>query len=270
MRYDRFIMGTENSPRRGADDPQLPSRRIAADLRVLIESGELTAGQKLPSERDLAARYRTARNTAREAIRLLEVAGLVDVEHGRGVFVHKQEPLIRLGSDRYSRRYRDSGLSPFLLECAKQGKAGRFEVLGIRRGQPPADVARDLQVAEDEESVLIRRNVFWAGTDPVHVVTTYIPWAVADETGLLEEEVPHPYGIHGILEQRGHVMARQRETVAARMPSTEEETRLRLRPGVPVLDVRHVSVDAEGVAYEVTRFVMRSDLTGLAYDMPVE
>jgi GntR family transcriptional regulator len=248
----------------------LPSRRIAADLRTAIEAGELAAGEKLPSERDLAARYGTARNTAREAIRLLEAAGLVDVEHGRGVFVHRRQPLIRLGNDRYARKYRDSGLSPFLLECAKQGRAGRFEVLSVRRGQPPADVAADLQVPVGEDSVLIRENVFWAGSDPVHVVTTWIAWAVAEGTGLLEAEVPHPYGIHGVLEERGHVMARLREAVSARMPARFEEEKLRLRPGVPVLDVRHVSIDASGAAYEVTRFVMRADLTGLLYETPVE
>src|SRR5450755_2159957 len=146
----------------------LPSRRIAADLRAAIEAGELTAGEKLPSERDLAAQYGTARNTAREAIRLLETAGLVDIEHGSGVFVHRPAPLIRLGSDRYSRKYRDSGLSPFLLECAKQGKAGRFEVLSVSRGRPPEPVAATLGIAADEESALIRENVFWAGNDPVH------------------------------------------------------------------------------------------------------
>jgi hypothetical protein len=44
------------------------------------------------------------------------------------VFVRPAAPLIRLGNDRYSPRYRETGLSPFLLECAKQGKTGRFEV----------------------------------------------------------------------------------------------------------------------------------------------
>jgi GntR family transcriptional regulator len=269
MAYDACKMAKITHPA-DAGDTQLPSRRIAADLRAAIESGELTAGQKLPSERELAVRYGTARNTAREAIRLLEASGLVEVQHGRGVFVRAPAPLIRLGSDRYSRRYRDSGLSPFLLECAKQGKAGRFQVNDIRRGQPPADIAADFGVAADEDSVLIRENVFWAGNDPVHAVTTYIPWAIADGTGLLEEDVPHPYGIHGILEERGHVMTRQVEDVSARMPTPAEEGALRLRPGIPVLVVRHVSIDANGTPYEVTRFVMRSDLTGLRYDVPIE
>jgi GntR family transcriptional regulator len=54
------------------------------------------------------------------------------------------------------------------------------------------------------------------------------------------------------------------------MPTPAEEQALRLRPGIPVLVVRHVSIDTDGEAYEVTRFVMRSDLTGLRYEMPIE
>jgi GntR family transcriptional regulator len=248
----------------------LPSRRIARDLRRAIEADELAVGQRLPSERELATRYGTARNTAREAIRLLATAGLVDVEHGRGVFVHRPAPLLRLGSDRYSHKYREAGLSPFLLECAKQGTTGRFEVLSIERARPPERVADELRVPADQKSVLIRENVFWAGDDPVHRVTTYVPWRIAEGTTLLEAEIPHPYGIHGILEDRGHSMIRQRETVTARMPTTDEEARLRIRVGVPVLDVWHTSIDQHDIPYELTRFVMRSDLTGLRYEIPVE
>jgi GntR family transcriptional regulator len=45
---------------------------------------------------------------------------------------------------------------------------------------------------------------------------------------------------------------------------------LKLPPGVPVLDVLHTSLDQDGMPYELTRFVMRADLSGLRYDAPVE
>ena len=128
------------------DDRRPASRRIADELRRSIESGEFAPGVQLPSERQLAATYRTARNTAREAIRLLADSGLVIAEQGRGAFVRRNAPLIRLGNDRYSPRYRDSGMSPFLLECAKQGKTGRFDVLRIERIQPSEDIAARLGV----------------------------------------------------------------------------------------------------------------------------
>ena len=104
----------------------------------------------------------------------------------------------------------------------------------------------------------------------MHRVTSYIPWMVAEGTGLLQAEVPHPYGIHGVLEDRHHTMARIREEISTRMPTPEEVSYLRLRPGVPVIDVLHTSIDQDSEPYEVTRFVMRGDMTGLLYDTPVE
>jgi GntR family transcriptional regulator len=252
------------------EERQLPSRTIAEAIRSQIESGELPPGAQLPSERDLASAYGTARNTAREAVRLLADAGLVITDQGKGSFVRPQMSLIRLGNDRYSPRHRDTGLSPFLLECAKQGKTGRFEVLSIDRVQPPPDVAERLGVPGRTKSVLRRENVFYADDDPVERVTTYIPWTIAKGTGLLRDEVPHQVGIRGILEDRGHVMTRLREEVSTRMPRPGETRLLRLRPGVPVLDVWHTSLDQDGQPYELTRFVMRGDMTGLLYDVPVE
>ncbi len=251
-------------------DRRPASERLADELRRSIESGELPAGAKLSSERELAERHGIARNTARQAIRLLAESGLVVAEHGRGVFVRPAISVIRLGNDRYSPRYRDTGLSPFLLECAKQGKAGRFEVLSVERVTPPADVAARLKLSNDTPSALRRENVFWADTDPVQRVTTWLPWALADGTGLLRDEVGHPFGIHGILEERGHTMARIHDEISARMPAPDEREHLQLSPGVPVLDVLHISIDTEGEPYELTRFVMRADLSGLRYDAPVE
>jgi GntR family transcriptional regulator len=54
------------------------------------------------------------------------------------------------------------------------------------------------------------------------------------------------------------------------MPKTEEAQYLQLPPGVPVMDLLHTSIDQNGDPYELTRFIMRTDLTGLVYDMAVE
>jgi GntR family transcriptional regulator len=250
-------------------DKQLPSRRIAQELREAITSGNLSPGTKLPSERALADQYGTARNTAREAVRLLIGEGLVTAEHGRGVFVRGPQPLIRLGNDRYSSKYRKSGLSPFLLECNRQGKAGRFEVLSIDTVEAPPEVTNLLDLEKDA-LVLRRENVFYADNDPVYRVTTFIPWTIAEGTGLVEEEVPHKYGIHGVLEDQGYLMARLEDTVQARMPTPDEASYLQLASGVPVLDVNHVSLTDTDERYELTRFVMRADMNALLYNAPIE
>ncbi|MEP7023617.1 MAG: UTRA domain-containing protein, partial [Actinomycetota bacterium] len=67
----------------------------------------------------------------------------------------------------------------------------------------------------------------------------------------------------GVLEERHQVMTRIREEVGARMPRPDETAALQLRPGVPVLDVWHTSIGQDGEPYELARFVMRGDLTGL-------
>jgi GntR family transcriptional regulator len=251
-------------------DRRPASERIADELRQAISAGQLAPGAKLPSERELAEQYGTARNTVRQAIRLLSESGLVFAEHGRGVFVRAASNLIRLGNDRYSPKHRETGLSPFLIECAKQGKAGRFEVLFVERVVPPEYVARKLNLPTDSESVLQRENVFWADSNPVQGVTTWIPWTIAEGTELLNDVVGHPYGIHGVFEDQGHTMARLDDEISARMPTPDERERMHLPPGVPVIDVLHTSLDQHGVPYELTRFVLRADLSGLRYNVPVE
>ncbi|MFF1482853.1 GntR family transcriptional regulator [Streptomyces sp. NPDC058301] len=256
---------TEN----GADS-RPRSQQIADDLRQAIRTGTYEPGEKLPSQRTLAVQYGAARNTVDEALSILSREGLITSQQGRGVFVREKRTLIRLGSDRYSPKYRETGLSPFLLECAKQGKRGRFDVLSIERIKPSRDLSQRLNVSTSAKSVLRRENVFYADDDPVYRVTTWIPWSIAQGTGLVQPEVPHQYGIHGIFEEKGHVMTRIDDQISARMPTPEEVLHLQLPEGVPVIEVLHTSLDQGGDPYEVTLFVMRADMNGLSYNVPVE
>ncbi|WP_433215646.1 GntR family transcriptional regulator [Dactylosporangium sp. CS-047395] len=251
-------------------DKRLPSRRIADDLRTSIESGELESGAKLPSERDLAARYGTARNTAREAISILQTEGLVVAQHGRGVFVRPRTPLMRLGSNRYSRQLRnETGLSPFRIEVTKQGRTPKTECRSVGPAPAPADVADRLGLAVGD-SVVRRENWYYADDEPVQVGVTYIPLNVAGTSPLATEKTLGKGSLYARFEDVGYVITRIREEISARMPSPDEVTGLAMPPGVPVIDVLHTSYDANHQPFEVTRFVMRGDLNGLDYEMPVE
>lgn len=249
--------------------PQPPSRRIAEELRRQIESGKWRPGDKLPSERALAEMHGAARNTAREAIRILAEQGLVTAKHGSGVFVREPQRLFRFGSDRYSLKNRETGLTPFRLEAKRQGKVARIEVPSIAREKPPADVAERLNVTSEEESVVHRENHYFADDEPVQVVSTYLRWDEAQGTLLMQQKTGKD-GIYGRLEDLGHVMTRVRDEISARMPTPEEATILELLPGVPVLEVLHTSLDQDGTPFEVSRYVHRADQTGLLYELPVE
>jgi len=61
--------------------------RVAANITESILSGALGADEALPTEPELAKKYGVSRSVIRDATRLLSARGLVDVKHGKGVFV---------------------------------------------------------------------------------------------------------------------------------------------------------------------------------------
>jgi GntR family transcriptional regulator, transcriptional repressor for pyruvate dehydrogenase complex len=65
------------------------SSMIVDQIRLLIRDGQLTAGDRLPSERELGERFGVSRVTVREALRGLEANGLVTIRVGAhgGAFV---------------------------------------------------------------------------------------------------------------------------------------------------------------------------------------
>jgi len=81
--------------------PRRLYREIAAQLEELIRSGEFPVGTRLPGERELAKLFGVSRPPVREALLALEIAGLVDVRIGSGVWVldgAKQSPVGELSS----------------------------------------------------------------------------------------------------------------------------------------------------------------------------
>lgn len=61
--------------------------RIVEGIEALINSGDYSAGSRLPPERELAEKFDVSRPTIREAIIALEVRGKVEVKTGSGVYV---------------------------------------------------------------------------------------------------------------------------------------------------------------------------------------
>ncbi|MEP4147727.1 MAG: FadR/GntR family transcriptional regulator [Halioglobus sp.] len=61
--------------------------QVAEQLQQLINNGSFSAGSRLPAERDLAGQFAVSRPTIREAMIALEIAGLVEVRSGSGVYV---------------------------------------------------------------------------------------------------------------------------------------------------------------------------------------
>ena len=56
-------------------------------LRLRINTGSWTVGQRLPTEPELAAELGISRNTVREAMRVLAFSGLIEIRQGDGSYL---------------------------------------------------------------------------------------------------------------------------------------------------------------------------------------
>ncbi len=68
------------------------AEQIVRQLAGLIKSGDLKPGDRLPAERTLASEFGVGRPTLREALRALQLLGILDIRHGGGVFVAEWQP----------------------------------------------------------------------------------------------------------------------------------------------------------------------------------
>src|SRR5881409_554946 len=79
--------------------PARVSEAIVRRIKDQISKGRLTAGHKLPAERDMARQFKTSRVSVREAYRSLEELGLLRIRRGAegGAFIAKfdHEPVRR-------------------------------------------------------------------------------------------------------------------------------------------------------------------------------
>ncbi|WHY70822.1 FadR/GntR family transcriptional regulator [Fictibacillus enclensis] len=60
---------------------------IIKKIKSIIEEDDLQAGDKLPSERELTDRLHVGRSSVREALRSLELLGLIETRRGEGTFI---------------------------------------------------------------------------------------------------------------------------------------------------------------------------------------
>src|SRR6478752_5931237 len=95
---------------------------LSAALEANIVSGRLAAGEKLPSERQLAVHYGVSRPIVREALRTLVERDLVVIRPGRGSYVRDARAFAAAG--RLDALYRRSQATPrdlvearMMLEC---------------------------------------------------------------------------------------------------------------------------------------------------------
>lgn len=249
-----------------------PYERIVDELRAEIVDGRRAAGERLPSEHELADHYRTSRPTVRRAVARLKAEGLVVTSQGRGAFV-RPKPHVRLlvtGSN--YRKHRELGLPGFNAQTLEQGQAPGQQLLEVTTVSAPAEVAMRLGI-EDGSPVVVRRRVFLADAEPVALCDSYYPAGLADGTPITQARKIRG-GVHALIEDpAGPIrrrIARSIDDLVSRMPTPQEAAALRLPQGVPVTRVLRTILDSDDEPVEVQETIAAADRHEFRYEVAME
>jgi GntR family transcriptional regulator len=215
-------------------------QQIKALITQGLESGEWKPGEMIPSEVELAARYKVSQGTVRKAIDELAADNLLVRRQGKGTFVATHN------EDRVQFRFlrllpEDGDLHPHvsrLLEC--------------RRLRAPAEIARQLDLKSADPVVCIKRLLQFDGETTVFD-EIWLPGAVF--RGLTAERLADYKGpLYAMFETEfGTRMIRASEKIRAVGADEAVAELLGVALGSPLLSVERVSYTYGDRPVEVRR-----------------
>ncbi len=221
-------------------------RQIKALLLEELRSGAWRPGEAIPSEMDLASRYKVSQGTVRKAIDELAAENLVFRRQGKGTFVatHGERQV----------RFRFLRLAP---DSGEPGSVER-QLLEFKRLRASADVARMLEMKAGDPMVMIKRLLVFGG-DPVVLEEVWLPGTLFK--GLTAAAVSeHRGALYNLFEtQFGTRMVRAEEKLKAAAADKANAGLLRVEPGYPLLAVERVSYTYADKPVEWRRGLYKTD-----------
>ena len=224
-------------------------QQIKALILQSLQQGEWKPGEAIPSEMDLAARFRVSQGTVRKAIDELAADNLVMRRQGKGTFVatHAEQHV----------QYRFLKLLPDTGDASVEGPAQRT-VLDCRRVRASADVARALALRSGDPVVQARRILSFAG-EPTILEDIWLPGQAFK--GLTAEQMANYQGpTYAMFElDFGVRMVRAEEKIRAVLPDEEQAQLLQITPATPLLSVERIAYTYNDVPMELRRGLYRTD-----------
>ena len=229
--------------------------QVYLDLKAALDAGEWRAGDRLPTDRDMAERYGCSLITIRRALSELVREGRLERTRGRGTFV--LAPRIDVdfsGSLSFSEELRLQGLEPQTKLVASRPEAageGVAQALGLEVGAPTLYIER-LRIGAGEPLLL----------EGVHLAAERFP-------GLLTADLEHT-SLYDLLANRyGTHVARAREWLTPILPPTHVAELLGQDRHRPVLLIEGIAFDVDDVPVEYGRSYVRGDRSRYAIERSV-
>lgn len=214
-----------------------------------LRLGEWKPGEAIPSEVELAARFRVSQGTVRKAIDELAAENLLLRRQGKGTFVATHAE--RQVQFRFLKLVPDSGLP------GSEGPAQR-NIIECHRTRATADVARALQLRNGESVLQARRLLSFAGT-PTILEDIWLP--AAPFKGLTAERLADYHGpMYELFETEFNVrMVRADEKIRAEPAKDGREKLLQVQLGTCLLSVERIAYTYKDAPMELRRGYYRTD-----------
>lgn len=214
-----------------------------------LRLGEWKPGEAIPSEMELAARFRVSQGTVRKAIDELSAENLLVRRQGKGTFVatHAERQV----------QFRFLKLVPDIGTPGSEGPAQR-DIIECRRTRASADVARALALRAGDSVLQARRVLTFAGT-PTILEDIWLP--AAPFKGLTAERLATYQGpMYALFETEFNVrMVRAEEKIRAESAVDGRELLLKVQLGTPLLSVERIAYTYKDMPMELRRGYYRTD-----------
>ena len=218
-----------------------------------IEAGRWPPDAQLPSEDELARRFKVSKITVRQALRDLAAEGFIRREQGRGTFVERR---------RLQQGPRE--LTSFTGEMRSHGLVPASKVLEQSIVPSTRDVAIALTI-EPGTSVFRLRRLRLADGQPMGIQTAYLPSHLVPGIG---ETTFGDASLYDVLQTRyGLHPASARETYCVRLIRRDEAELLRVPVRSPAMTAERITLLSDGQPFEFVQSVMRGDRYKIVVDL---
>lgn len=238
---------------------------VVAALSRRIESGEYVAGQRLPSEREIAEELQTSRVTVRAALLRLQADNLIEIIPRSGAFVRSSSAKAIIGSSQpplaTSPELKRHG--SFIRAMEAQGRHVHVRFLDPSSIMFAGDeIGAKLQISP-QTRVLRRYRIHLVDRVPYRILDSYyLASLLEDLVGKDEGYIPL---FKWLREHKGVRAAHAFEQLQCRMPTAREAALLNIARGQPVVDLdRWVWAD-DDTLFEYTHIVANGALHEFTY-----